>query len=424
MSFHINRRCFSGGYIKTRYFLSIQYYGPAFCGWKDIHLPQNNNLIQDQLTLPSIYTTLFNAANNLIGYEKGYNSIDLIKISSRTDAKVHAIRNVVQIDIIKRMHDNKGKGDEILPYTSKNVLNGMNYHLNKAFYKNKRVHSHFHVCNPIQVCEVSMMDATHLPNTNGSHLLEDDITSILDNATNPRAYYEDSGDEPMIDVRESACDRSYVYYILANNHNYSSSADAYSIHRYVERFGGDMACFSDSQRRATNNCFSLFGHDLAWKLKNKTPLDFDKMRDACQYLVGTRDFSSVRSSKCQSVTPFRDVSGIDIFVKSHDTGTVMNSMFSLEHNPMQFELVCIKITATSYVQRMVRNIVGLLVAVGESAITPSDVQTIMEAKDRMKNPTATAPAHGLYLHSVNYSLSHDELERRRQYWYDTIPTMQ
>ncbi len=50
---------------------------------------------------------------------------------------------------------------------------------------------------------------------------------------------------------------------------------------------------------------------------------------------------------------------------------------------------------------MVRNIVGGLLAVGESKITPEDLKDIPEAKDRRKAPMA-APFRGLFLKQVDY----------------------
>ena len=55
----------------------------------------------------------------------------------------------------------------------------------------------------------------------------------------------------------------------------------------------------------------------------------------------------------------------------------------------------------SFYRYMVRNMVGLLIEIGEEKRKPSDVLTILEKEDR-KASGKTAPACGLYLKEVNY----------------------
>ena len=59
------------------------------------------------------------------------------------------------------------------------------------------------------------------------------------------------------------------------------------------------------------------------------------------------------------------------------------------------------ITGDGFLYRMVRNIVGALVKVGEGKITPDEFQKILLAKDRQQAGMA-APACGLYLMQVRY----------------------
>jgi tRNA pseudouridine38-40 synthase len=50
---------------------------------------------------------------------------------------------------------------------------------------------------------------------------------------------------------------------------------------------------------------------------------------------------------------------------------------------------------------MVRNIVGTLVDVGMRKLNPQDIPEIFHSRDRGR-ASATAPAQGLFLISVNY----------------------
>ena len=105
------------------------------------------------------------------------------------------------------------------------------------------------------------------------------------------------------------------------------------------------------------------------------------MRRATSYLIGERDFTSFRSSSCQSKTSLRNISSIKIKKKG--------------------ELVLIDITANAFLLNMVRIIVGTLLEVGRKKITPKKVKSILDGKDR-KLAGKTASPEGLYLVGTRY----------------------
>ena len=61
----------------------------------------------------------------------------------------------------------------------------------------------------------------------------------------------------------------------------------------------------------------------------------------------------------------------------------------------------ISFVGTGFLRYMVRNMVGLLVEIGEGKRNPDEVISILEKEDR-KASGKTAPACGLYLKYVNY----------------------
>ncbi len=65
------------------------------------------------------------------------------------------------------------------------------------------------------------------------------------------------------------------------------------------------------------------------------------------------------------------------------------------------DLVLVEIEANAYLSRMVRHIVGTLLAVGRGALSTADVAAILAAKDRRRAPNA-APAQGLCLVDIGY----------------------
>lgn len=111
-------------------------------------------------------------------------------------------------------------------------------------------------------------------------------------------------------------------------------------------------------------------------------LDMKKMQEGANFLVGYNDFSSFRSSECNSPTAFKTVSKLNI----KQTG----------------DKISIYISANSFLHHMVRNIVGTLLLVGRGQIEPETIKEILEAKSR-NAAGPTVPACGLYLVIVDYN---------------------
>ena len=111
------------------------------------------------------------------------------------------------------------------------------------------------------------------------------------------------------------------------------------------------------------------------------PLDVEKMRLATQYLLGNHDFSSFRGAGCQAKSPIKTLDRLDIVQHEDEIDFILE--------------------AKSFIYHQVRNIVGTLKCVGDGKLSPEDVKTILEAKDR-KKAGPTAPACGLYLNKVVY----------------------
>lgn len=113
----------------------------------------------------------------------------------------------------------------------------------------------------------------------------------------------------------------------------------------------------------------------------KDPLDVNLMMSAASYLIGKHDFTSFRASECQSSSPIKTISNIEI---------IRNG-----------ENIEIYVSAISFLHHMVRNIVGNLLYVGKGDWSPDKVKEILELKDRTKG-APTAPAEGLYFLKVDY----------------------
>ncbi len=114
------------------------------------------------------------------------------------------------------------------------------------------------------------------------------------------------------------------------------------------------------------------------------PLDAEDMQEAANTLRGEHDFSAFRAAGCQASTPVRVISDLNI-TRNEDW-------------------ISIDITANAFLQHMVRNIAGLLVAIGQGDEDPAWAKDVLDSRDRTKGGIA-APAHGLTLIRVDYPQS-------------------
>lgn len=113
----------------------------------------------------------------------------------------------------------------------------------------------------------------------------------------------------------------------------------------------------------------------------RRPLDEARMQDAARHLVGEHDFSSYRALACQAKHPIRTVTRLKV----------------VRHG----EYVDIDIEANAFLHHMVRNIAGVLIAIGEGKADPDWAREVLEARDRALGGV-TAPAAGLCFVGVRY----------------------
>lgn len=110
-------------------------------------------------------------------------------------------------------------------------------------------------------------------------------------------------------------------------------------------------------------------------------LDVGRMAEAAAHLVGEHDFSAFRSSECQARSPIRRLTHLTVERRG--------------------DWIAIEVVANAFLHHMVRNIAGLLIAVGKGDEPPDRARTVLAGRDRTLAP-ATAPAAGLYLWEVRY----------------------
>ena len=127
---------------------------------------------------------------------------------------------------------------------------------------------------------------------------------------------------------------------------------------------------------------------LAWQVKPK--LDLKAMRQAAKYLVGRHDFSSF----CASCGDDKN------FVRTIHSFVIGNSSLGIWQG-VKYRVISIRVAGNGFLYKMVRNLVGTLVDVGQGKLSSSGVRKVLRDRDR-RVAGRTAPAHGLCLIKVNY----------------------
>jgi len=181
-------------------------------------------------------------------------------------------------------------------------------------------------------------------------------------------------------------ERAEQNWILGANSNLPDDINVQWAKRAADAFNARYSAIARTYRYLILNSrirSSLFRHRV-WCVHD--PLDEKRMQAGANYLLGKHDFSAFRAAGCQASTPVRNMSRLDI--------------------ERQGDWLSITVTANAFLQHMVRNITGTLVAIGNGERAPQWAQELLAGCDRTAAGIA-APAQGLTLVSVDYPAEYE-----------------
>ena len=121
---------------------------------------------------------------------------------------------------------------------------------------------------------------------------------------------------------------------------------------------------------------------VGWSFR---PLDGDAMRAAAALLIGEHDFTSFRSSICQSPTPVKTLRAIRIAQR----GAYWHIDFD----------------ANAFLHHMVRNVMGCLLMIGSGRKPPAWMAEVVQARNRAVAAPTFGP-DGLYFLGPYYDAEH------------------
>ena len=111
-------------------------------------------------------------------------------------------------------------------------------------------------------------------------------------------------------------------------------------------------------------------------------LNVEKMQEGIKYLLGEHDFRSFVTENKEKENCIRTISEATVE--------------KINENKIKFTF-----TGNGFLRYQIRNMVGILIRIGEEKESPEFVETFLEKKDRSKGGK-TAPPEGLYLTNIKY----------------------
>lgn len=180
---------------------------------------------------------------------------------------------------------------------------------------------------------------------------------------------------------ETSAARSDYSWIRGVNANLPKDVSIHWAKPVSENFHARFSALSRRYQYIILNQFSrpaILSKRVTWQGK---PLDIDSMSKAAEQLLGEHDFSSYRTVACQAKSPIRTIHQLDVGKKG--------------------QYICIDICANAFLHHMVRNIAGVLMAIGTGERSSDWAGEVLAHKDR-KSGGITAAPDGLYFMNALY----------------------
>ena len=180
---------------------------------------------------------------------------------------------------------------------------------------------------------------------------------------------------------DSAVERSLRSWLLGANSNLPESIAIQRVQTMSDDFHARFSARARSYRYVIANQVprpALLVGKATWYVK---ALDVARMQEAANSLLGKHDFTSFRALACQANTPIRTLQKLQL--------------------RREGSLVILDVTANAFLHHMVRNLAGVLMAIGSGEREVSWAAELLQQRDRSQ-AGVTAKPDGLYFVAVQY----------------------
>ena len=180
---------------------------------------------------------------------------------------------------------------------------------------------------------------------------------------------------------ETMASRSERNWVLGLNSNLPADMNVTWARPVTDDFSARFSALNRSYRYLIFNRVSrpsIHANKMWWIF---SPLDIERMQAAADLLVGHHDFSAFRAKLCQAHSPFKTIEKITVTKEG--------------------DCIAIDVKAQSFLHHMVRNLVGVLVPIGEGRKPVEWATEVLESQDRAQGGI-TSPPDGLYFINVEY----------------------
>jgi tRNA pseudouridine38-40 synthase len=168
---------------------------------------------------------------------------------------------------------------------------------------------------------------------------------------------------------------------------HSAVAKTYEYRLLIERDGRGDGCSPFVAR---------YVHVSPWRLNREA------LRAAAECFAGEHDFTSFSATDPDLAE--RTVSGQTTGDEDAESASAVRTIFASEWREQTTEwgeLLVYRVRGDGFLHHMVRNLVGTMIEAGRGALRAEEILAILAARSRaLAGPTA--PARGLFLHSVEY----------------------
>lgn len=172
---------------------------------------------------------------------------------------------------------------------------------------------------------------------------------------------------------------------------HSTVAKTYEYRVFCENVRGET-------RRVCPPFLARYAYSYPW------PLDLEQLQAAAASFVGTQDFASFAATDPDAEERESDLEELDPEDEFALRKTTIRTIFGSEWHQRTTDdgwLLIYRVRGNGFLHHMVRNLVGTMLDVGRGYTTAAAIPEMIAAKARAA-AGPTAPARGLFMHSVEY----------------------